>query len=48
MDWINRLNSAINYIEEEITNEIDMEKVGNIAGCSSYHFQRMFALHFSE
>lgn len=43
MDWINRLNSAINYIEEEITNEIDMEKVGNIAGCSSYHFQRMFA-----
>lgn len=43
MDWINRLNSAIGYIEENITDEIDMEKVANIAGCSSYHFQRMFA-----
>lgn len=43
MDWINRLNGAINYIEEKITEEINMEKVGNIAGCSSYHFQRMFA-----
>lgn len=43
MDWICRLNSAINYIEEQIENEIDMEKVASIAGCSSYHFQRMFA-----
>lgn len=42
MDWINRLNSAINYMEEHIKNEIDMEEVGKIAGCSSYHFQRMF------
>lgn len=43
MDWICRLNNAINYIEEHIENEIDMEKVASIAGCSSYHFQRMFA-----
>lgn len=42
MDWINRLNSAINYMEEHIKSEIDMEEVGKIAGCSSYHFQRMF------
>ena len=42
MDWINRLNSAINYMEEHIKNEIDMEEVGKIAGCSSYHFQTMF------
>lgn len=42
MDWINRLNSAINYMEEHMKSEIDMEEVGKIAGCSSYHFQRMF------
>lgn len=43
MDWMNRLNSAINYMEEHMEQEIDMEKVASIAGCSSYHFQRMFA-----
>lgn len=43
MDWINRLNRAINYMEEHIREEIDMKEVGRIAGCSSYHFQRMFA-----
>ncbi len=42
MDWIKRLNSAVNYIEENIADTIDMEKVAKIAGCSSYHFQRMF------
>lgn len=35
MEWINRLNSAINYIEEHIKDEIDMEQVGKVAGCSS-------------
>ncbi|MFA9467013.1 MAG: GyrI-like domain-containing protein [Velocimicrobium sp.] len=42
MDWIKRLNSAMNYIEENITDSMDMENVSKIAGCSSYHFQRMF------
>lgn len=43
MEWIERLNSAIAYIEENLTNEIDYEHLGRIAVCSSYHFQRMFA-----
>lgn len=43
MEWIERLNSAIAYIEENLTNEIDYEQLGRIAVCSSYHFQRMFA-----
>lgn len=42
MEWIERLNSAINYIEEHLTDEIDYEKLGEIACCSAYHFQRMF------
>lgn len=43
MEWIERLNSVINYIEEHITNELDYEKLAKIACCSTYHFQRMFA-----
>lgn len=43
MEWINRLNSAIAYIEENLTGEIDYEQLGQIACCSAYHFQRMFA-----
>lgn len=43
MEWIERLNSAINYIEENLTGEIDFDEITKIALCSSYHFQRMFA-----
>lgn len=43
MEWIERLNDAIGYIEEHLTDEIDYEQLGRIACCSSYHFQRMFA-----
>jgi AraC family transcriptional regulator len=43
MEWIDRLNSAINYIEENLTDEIDFDEISKIALCSSYHFQRMFA-----
>ena len=43
MEWIERLNSAINYIEENIKEAIDLEEVSKIACCSTYHFQRMFA-----
>ena len=43
MEWIERLNNAIGYIEEHIIEEIDYRKAAEIACCSSYHFQRMFA-----
>lgn len=43
MEWIERLNNAVNYIEENITETIDMEEISKIAYCSTYHFQRMFA-----
>ena len=42
MEWIERLNKSINYIEEHLTDEIDYEQLGKIACCSSYHYQRMF------
>jgi len=43
MEWIERLNKSIIYIEENIAEEIDYEQIARVACCSSYHFQRMFA-----
>lgn len=43
MEWVERLNQAIGYIEEHLTDEVDYEQLGKIACCSAYHFQRMFA-----
>lgn len=43
MEWIERFNEAIAYIENHLTDGIDYEQLGRIACCSSYHFQRMFA-----
>lgn len=42
MDWIERLNAAIAYIEENLTGEIRYERLGQIACCDFYHYQRMF------
>lgn len=43
MEWIERLNSAVNYIEEHLVDEIDYKQVAKIACCSTFHFQRMFS-----
>ena len=43
MDWLNCLNEAVNYLEEHLEDEIDLERVAQIACCSSFHFQRMFS-----
>ncbi|WP_138262242.1 AraC family transcriptional regulator [[Clostridium] hylemonae] len=43
MEWIERLNKAVNYIEENITEELDYAQAARTACCSTYHFQRMFA-----
>jgi AraC family transcriptional regulator len=43
MEWIDRLNCSIDYIENNLTGEIDMNEVAKIAACSSFHFQRMFS-----
>ncbi len=43
MEWIDRLNDAISYIEGHLTDSIDTDQLGRIACCSAYHFQRMFS-----
>ncbi|WP_206459130.1 AraC family transcriptional regulator [Anaerovorax sp. IOR16] len=43
MEWIERLNGAVSYIEEHLTDHIDYDQAAKIACCSVYHFQRMFS-----
>jgi AraC family transcriptional regulator len=43
MDWIQRMNKAISYIEDNLTSDIDYEVAAKITCCSVYHFQRMFS-----
>jgi AraC family transcriptional regulator len=43
MEWLKRLNEAVNYMEENLTGEIELDKAAQIACCSSFHFQRMFS-----
>ena len=44
MDWITGMQKAIDYIEENLTEEIDYERVAAESFSSSYHFQRVFSL----
>ena len=42
MDWSERMNAAVDYIEENLTGELDFNKAAEKAACSSFHFHRMF------
>jgi len=42
VDQLKNLNDAINYIEKNLTNEINFQEVAKKAFCSEYHFKRMF------
>ena len=42
MEWVERLNQSIRYIEDHLAEEIDYTALAKIACCSAYHFQRMF------
>jgi len=44
MDWIQGLQRAIDYVEENITEPIDYEEVAKRAYSSSFHFQRIFSV----
>ncbi len=42
MEWSERINTAIDFIERHLSDEISINEVAKKAFCSSYHFQRMF------
>ncbi|MBB6214080.1 AraC family transcriptional regulator [Anaerosolibacter carboniphilus] len=43
MDLLEKMNGALNYIEENLTTDIDFKEVARLAFCSEYHFKRMFS-----
>ena len=44
MDWITGMQKALDYIEANLTEEIDYEKVAAESFSSCYHFQRVFSI----
>jgi len=42
MEWSERMNAAISYIEENLAGEIGFNEAAKRACCSLFHFQRMF------
>lgn len=43
MDSLEKMNEALNYVEKNLTEDIDFKEVARLALCSEYHFQRMFS-----
>ncbi|USB34963.1 AraC family transcriptional regulator [Paenibacillus sp. YPG26] len=43
MEWVERMNGAVNYIEERLLEKLDYTEAARWACCSAYHFQRMFS-----
>ena len=42
MEWLDRMNDALTYLEANLDGEIDLEQAAQLAACSQFHFQRMF------
>lgn len=42
MDWMHDLNAAMDYIEQNLANDISLDEVARHAACSAFHLQRMF------
>lgn len=42
MDWMQRMNDALAYLEAHLEGEADIAQAARLAGCSPYHFQRVF------
>jgi AraC family transcriptional regulator len=43
MNMLAQFNEAMAYIERNLNQEIDSNQISRIAGCSEYHFRRMFS-----
>ncbi len=43
MDWFLQMKQALEYIENNLSGEIDNKELSQITLCSPYHFQRVFS-----
>ena len=44
MNLATGIQKAIDYIEEHITDELDLAEVAKQAACSPYYFQKIFGI----
>ena len=44
MELLERMNQAIDYVEEHITEELDLSRLARLTFCSTYNFQRIFSM----
>ncbi|MFD2614813.1 AraC family transcriptional regulator [Paenibacillus gansuensis] len=42
MEWLQRMNDAVDLIESNLDNSLDIEQIAKTACSSPFHFQRMF------
>lgn len=43
IDWADKLNAAVDYIEQNLAGQIDMAQAARLAQCSEYHLMRHFS-----
>lgn len=43
MEWLDRMNKAMDYIEGHLDQEVDPAQAARLACCSAHHFLRMFS-----
>lgn len=43
VNLLDKMNTAIDYVENNITDELNLSKLAQLAECSTYNFQRMFS-----
>lgn len=43
MEWLKKLNAAIDYIENNLDGDISYDEAAKIACCSTFYFQRIFS-----
>lgn len=43
MDWLIGMNNVLDYVEENITENIDYDKLAKMVCCSTYEFSRIFS-----
>jgi len=46
MSWLDRMDSVVEYIEENLDGEVSIENAAKIACCSKFHLHRVFYSYF--
>jgi AraC family transcriptional regulator len=47
-DHLNRINRAVNYIHENPSQDLSLERLARIANYSPFHFEKLFAAIIGE